>query len=170
MSSRLLVRKFKRVGSRADHLQRVKRLSLLVVAFLLVLLVFEKNRLSGSAVSEAEVSQAAPIRCIGWQQTSSCSPFGYPGRLTCSIYRTNLCDQTLVWCRQHGRNVSCTKRITGGSGYCECADRWTVNRWPALLQQCILVTQCSTLTCLCWVAESDVTRDQPSPVNRHVHS
>ena len=76
-SSRLLVRKVKRVGSRTDQLQRVKHLSLVVVAVLLVLLVFEKSRLSRSAGPVVEASQASQIHCIAWQQTLSCSPFGY---------------------------------------------------------------------------------------------
>lgn len=58
----------------------------------------------------------------------------------CFTHCTSQCDSSLVCCRQHERNISCTKRITGGSGYCECSDRWSVNRCPTLLQRSMHVT------------------------------
>ncbi|DBA65601.1 TPA: hypothetical protein ACH3X2_002666 [Trebouxia sp. C0005] len=105
--SRLLARKGKRSVARPNQLPHIKQLSLSVVALLLILLGLEGRRLSHSAAARSSSTslQTSRIHCLSWRQTLSCSPYG-----------------------QLQRDLPCSRRITGGSGYCECTGGWTVRR------------------------------------------
>lgn len=93
--SGILLRKVKRVGSRAKQLHRITRQSVVIVVVLLLLLLLESSRPGRSAAqSEAEALQTSQIHCTAWRQTLSCSPFGYCCSINslCVLYKSRKYD------------------------------------------------------------------------------